>query len=387
MAGFISPPAYAKYKKNYTPLSQYKYEQKALRRVEKEKYKKSLLPESGFMTTQEYEEKSKDVFNEEKVIQEPKLPNDIKMKYVPKPLFKIVKYNDPPGSEEINLKSILKFKRQLNGEGITSPDKSIMVYPSIYFYATNQCTSADLFIIQLDKSLPDLDRILRANVIKKDPEPILSTDKNIDDKYVFRTLTPVDFSPDGKFLAAKEKIGYVNDGIWQTNLWVYNFEEKNAKKLDEVKDAIKTYWKNSQNFYLGDKRWDIYPLGFDADNSNRLVVEAYGYTGASPKFLGTWGIDIDGQNPILISLTDTNAQISINGFKAARAGFENPYNVIASEKLQNKTIKKKRKTEKKVQKKKHKELKKDYKRKIQSMKKEEVQGERAFNKVTGQRKP
>lgn len=58
------------------------------------------------------------------------------------------------------------------------------------------------------------------------PVPILSTDKSITDGYSFRTLTPIDFSPDGSKLLVKEKIGYSKDGIWQTNAIVYDLQQR-----------------------------------------------------------------------------------------------------------------------------------------------------------------
>ena len=37
-------------------------------------------------------------------------------------------------------------------------------------------------------------------------------------------------------------------------------------------------------------------MGFDANNDNRVVVCAYAYTGDVPKFLGTWSIDVEGED-------------------------------------------------------------------------------------------
>lgn len=96
-------PAVAQQKNFNTPQNQYKYEQKVLRQEEIEKYERSLLPQSGLMTVEEYENLSKDIPNADKVIQPYKPPRDIKMKYVPQPTYKLVRYNDPPGSAELKL--------------------------------------------------------------------------------------------------------------------------------------------------------------------------------------------------------------------------------------------------------------------------------------------
>lgn len=363
--------AMAKNRHSNTPYQEYVYQQKVLRQIEKAKYHRSLLPESGFMTKAEYEKRSMDVPTSDTVIPEPKLPKDINMKYIPQPVFKLTRYNDPPGSPEVRIDRKFNFDRQVNGQGITSPDRSFMVYPAIYYYVENQCTAADLFVIPLDKTLPDVDRILRANVIKKDQTPILSTDKNISEKYTFRTLTPVDFSPDSSKLIVKEKIGYTYDGIWKTNLWVYDFETKTARNLCEIRDAIRYYWLNTKGTVLDEKRWDIYPLGFSANDPSIIVINAYGYTGTTPKFLGTWSIDCKGERSELVSLFNPEAEISINGFKLVKSGVVNPTDLVGDQKQKDKIIKQKRKIEKKAKKQILKEGKKVFKLKIKEMKQQE----------------
>ena len=346
----FSPPAFAKKTKVSTPESEYKYQQKVLRQGEIEQYKRSLLPESGYMTREEYEKKSVDIPNSQKVVPEYKMPNDIKMKYVPQPIYKLTRYNNPPGSVELHIDRRYKFDKQVNGGAITSPKKDILVYPVIYYYVVAQCSAGDLFVIPLDKTVPDVSRILRANVVKRDPEPILSTDKDISEKSTFRTMTPIDFSPDGTKLIAKEKIGNSNDGIWKTNLWVYDFETKQAKNLYEIRDAIRFYWQNQEGLILDEKRWDILPLGFDANDADRVIVSAYGYTGKVPTFLGNWSIDCKGERTMLLSLVDSAAQISINGFKVIQAGVEEPAQVYNDEKKSDEMAKKKRELAQKVKK-------------------------------------
>jgi len=372
-------PAFASKTKVSTPKSQYKHQQKIFRDLEKEKYERSLLPESGFMTKEDYEEKSKDIPNSEKKIPEYKLPKDIKMKYVPTPTYKLVLYNNPPGTPELHIQRQFKFDRQMNGTGITSPNMDIMVYPVVSYYAINQCTAGDLFMIPLDQSLSYLDRVKRANIVKRISTPILSTDKDIMEKYIFRTLTPIDFSADGSKLITKEKIGNINDGIWQTNLWVYDFNTKQAKNLSEIRDAIKFYWKNSKNLVLDEKRWDIYPLGFDADNPERIIVSAYGYTSTTPKFLGNWSIDCNGEQTQLLSLFDAKANVRINGLKLTQAGLVEPAILLSDEKKQDKLIQKTRKQEKKALNKATKTKKKALKTKLKTMQKEENKTVREYN--------
>ena len=73
---------------------------------ETEKYEKSKLPESGYMTVAEYEEKSRAKSKRQIVdtdLKEVDIPKDENMVYVPQKKFKLVKYNDPVGSPELNL--------------------------------------------------------------------------------------------------------------------------------------------------------------------------------------------------------------------------------------------------------------------------------------------
>jgi len=377
---FATSPAFAQKMQVSTPQSQYKYQQQVYQDLEKEKYERSLLPESGYMTTDDYEEKSKDIPNVAKEIPEYKLPKDIKMKYVPTPTYKLVLYNNPPGTPELHIQARFKYDHQVNCTGVTSPNMDIMVYPVVYYYASNQCSAGDLFMIVLDQSLSYLDRVKRANIVKRVPTPILSTDKDIVEKYMFRTITPIDFSPDGTKLIAKEKIGNVNDGIWQTNLWVYDFLTQKGRNLSEVRDAIRFYWKNTKNLILDEKRWDITPLGFDENNPDRIIVSAYGYTGKTPQFLGNWSIDVNGEQSQLLSLFDAKATVSINGLKLAQVGVVEPAILLEEEKKQDKYLKETRKRDKKLLKKSEKIRKQALAHKLKEMKKEENETLHEYNK-------
>lgn len=371
---------YSKKLKVYTPKDQYKYTQNILRQEEIEKFEKSLLPESGYMTREEYEAKSKYVPNSQKNVPEYKQTNDLGMKYVPQPIYKLARYNNPPGSPELHIGRTLNFDRQFTCPGITSPNKDILVYPVISYYAVNQCTSTDLFMIPLDKSFPDVERIQRANIVRRKPNPILSTDKSITEKGIFRTMTPIDFSPDGSKLVAKEKIGGVDEGIWKTNLWIYDFNTQSARQIPEVREAIKYYWKSKENLVLDEKRWDIYPMGFDAGDPNRVVVSAYGYTGKLPKFLGLWSIDCNGERSMLISLFKDSAPVSVNGYKLVKEGVVEPFLVEQNEKNLKKLEQNKKKSAKKAAKDDYKQKKKALNKKLKEMKKEENRVLHGYNK-------
>lgn len=336
---------------------------------ETERYEKSQMPESGYMTVEEYESKSraktkKDVVAELKIGE---IPDDPNMVYVPQKTFKLVKYNDPIGSPELFLPRKLNFDRQINAQGIISGDKTMLVYPSVYYYAQSDCTSCDLYMIKLDSSLNDTDKAMKANIVERDDTPLISTEKDIDTKFIFRTLTPIDFSADNKKLVVKEKVGHRHDGIWKTELWVYDFEQKEGRKLPQVRDAIVDYWANTTGVDFDENRWDIYPMGFDANDDNRIILCAYAYTGDVPKFLGTWSIDVNGEYSKLESLDGNAVPVSVIGYRLAEDSVKEPTEVEFDakqaeemKKLEEKKLKKAEKFEKNVK-------KLEYERKVRQM--------------------
>lgn len=327
-----------------------------------EKYEKSNMPESGYMTREEYELKSRAKSKKElqEEVKNPNMPKDSNMVYVPQKTFKLVKYNDPIGSPELTLPRKLNFDRQINAQGIISGDKTIMVYPAVYYYAQTDCTSCDLFMIKLDPSLKDTEKVMKANIVQKEEKPLLSTSKDIDEKYIFRTLTPIDFSSDNKRLVIKEKTGHRHDGIWKTELWVYDFETKESHCLPQIRDAIIEYWAQNEGIDFDEKRWDIYPMGFDANDDNRIIVCAYAYTGEVPKFLGTWSIDVKGENSKLEALDGYSFPVSVIGYRLVEDSVKDITEVEFEakqakklEKAEDKKVKEAEKYEKKVRKLEH----------------------------------
>lgn len=336
---------------------------------ETEKYEKSRLPESGYMTVEEYESKSRAKTKKEisEEVKGGEVPKDSNMVYVPQKTFKLVKYNDPIGSPELNLPRKLNFDRQINVQGIISGDKEILVYPTVYYYAESDCTSCDLFMIKLDSTLNDTEKVLKANIVQKEEQPLISTDKSIDTKFVFRTLTPIDFSSDNKKLVVKEKIGYRHDGIWKTDLWVYDFELKEARKIPQIREAIIDYWANSGGVDFEENRWDIYPMGFDANDDNRIILCAYAYTGDVPKFLGTWSIDVEGNNSKLEDLEGSSVPVAVIGYRLAEDSVKDASEVEFEAKIAKEKEKQDEKKLKETEKF-DKEIKKlEYQRKIHQM--------------------
>ena len=329
----------------------YKYD----RLKEQEKYKKegkilNLVP-SGYMTVDEYEEISKYKDKSTMELDIPKVQTPSDFKYIPHPTYKIVKYNNPPGGTELRIDKRIYSQRQINAQGVVSPDFSMLVYPAIYYYTDSASIASDMFVIPLNNEDEPLDRILKANVMKRIPEPILSTDKSISNYASFMTLTPVDFSADGKKLLIKEKIGSREDGIWKTTIFIYDFSTKVDYDLSDIRAAITYFWKEYMDLNLDDYRWDIYPLGFLKAQPDRVAVQAIAFTGKTPVFLGTWSIDTKGSQSRVVSFEkEVEPLISANGYKVVKDGVEE-YDVIEKEE-------KSQKEEDKIRKKQFEEYKK-----------------------------
>lgn len=358
-----------------------KYIHNVNKREEKEKFKRAKLERnpSGYMTVEEYELLSapKDRMTEE--IDIPKVPTPADMIYVPQPAYKIVRYNNPPGSPEITLTKTFYEKRQQNAQGIVSPDFTKLVYPAVYYYPNSGSTACDLFVINLEEAKSNMDKILTANTIHKLSDPILSTDKTNDNYYTFRTLTPVDFSADGTKLLVKEKIGNTKDGIWQTTPIVYDFSTDVSYRLIEVRDAVAYYWKENKGLDLEDKRWDIYPLGFAADNTDWVIVNAVAYTGGTPVNLGTWTVNSKGEQSRLVTFTNSEVQISMNGYKLVKDGVVSPSITEKEEKQLERNEKEKAKQKKKEDKAEVKALEQSYKAKIKQMNAEFKESQKDYN--------
>ncbi len=352
-AGKFSCAQASIFKKEDTRSRELKYQYQVLKEDEKDKLEGKILniTPSGYMTVDEYEALSEYKDKKYQQIEIPKIPTPSDFKYVPKPLYRITKYNDPPGSVELKLGRRLYHQKQINAQGIVSPDYSILVYPAVYYYSDSVSVASDLFVIPLDEGDTNLNKILKANTAKRNPEPILSTDKAIDNYASFRTLTPVDFSTDGTKLLVKQKIGSSEDGIWQTVPFVYDFKNKLSYDLSEVRDAITYFWKEYMDLNLEDKRWDIYPLGFDLSNPDRIVVQGFAFTGEKPVFLGTWSIDWQGNQSRIISFDkNLKPEISINGYKVIQDGIGDYSTAEQEEKVlkkESKIVKKNYKEQKK----------------------------------------
>ena len=363
-----------------------------LKRVEKDRikdeYGRKIMDRkpSGYMTVEEYEELSS---SKDKAIIDygtPQIDKPYDMQYVPHPIYKLARYNDPPGTPDLTIPQTLYKTGQLNLPGVTAPDFSIMVYPAVYYYPARGAVSCDLFMIKLRDNDSSINKILKANIANRFPVPILSTDKELTNSSIYRTLTPIDFSADSKKLLVKEKIGSSADGIWETNIIVYDFNKKTSYNLVELRYAISYYWKEYKGLNLNDKRWDVFPLGFSKGNPDRIMATAYAYTGDKPIFLGVWSIDYRGEQSRLISLYNGSIEVASNGFKLVKTGVIPKTLVEQQEKNEREYVKKQIKEVKKQDKAEVKEMKTEMKTKLKEVDKQfklEKEDYRLMDKLEG----
>ena len=362
------------------------YIHKVQKNEEKEKLgrRKDAYKPSGFMTVEEYNELSK--YTEEPVKVEIPKVKDSELKYVPEPTYKIVRYNDPPGSPELNITKKFYKLHQYNGQGIVAPDYSIIVYPVVYYYPNSNSTASDLFVIKLSEEGSPLSKIKNAKSSDRLPDPIISTEKSIDNSTAFRSLTPIDFSSDSRKLLVKEKIGSSYDGIWQTNAIVYDFDTETSYNLVEVRDAIAYFWKENKDLNLDECRWDIYPLGFLLDDPNRIAVNAYGFTGDLPVNLGIWSVDVHGEQSRLIAFDQSEVNFSINGFKLVQDGVVARTIVEREQKALKKADKRDKRQAKRQEKAAYREMNREYRETIKEMNwvyKEEMKDLKKINSMKG----
>lgn len=264
-------------------------------------------------TVEEYKIMSKDIKRNQRKIGPAKLSQDEKLVKVPSPRYQIVKYNDPPGSQNIDLRNLVT-ERQVNSIGVVSPRQDKIAYTTVYYAGYNDKVSSEVFYMDLDTSKPLKQRVKTASFANKTQIKLI--DSAVKEEYpsLFKTMTIVDWSADGTKLALKERVGSSVFGIWQTNLWVYDLTTQAAKQLVEVRDAVKYWWKVNNNTDIDEYRWDIVPIGWDEVNPDRVIVCAYGYTDKkTAKFLGLFSVDSKGRNSQMISSVPMSISVSTNG--------------------------------------------------------------------------
>lgn len=232
---------------------------------------------------------------------------------IPDPMYRVVRYNMPPGQRNIDISHIVS-DNVVSSAGILSPDNKKMVYTKCFFYPQYSQTSASAYFIPVKESSDAYKALYHTNVIQGEPEPIVEVGMDEMVNFQFKTLFPIDWSKDSSKIAFKEKIGSNLNETWQTNIIIYDFKSKNWKRLTAIREAIIYWWRENKQIDLKDYMWDIFPVGWDKLNPERMVVYAYAFTKEKPLFLGTWSIDYNEAKSMLVSIDSTNVEIDLNGF-------------------------------------------------------------------------
>lgn len=282
-------------------------------------------------TVEEWLERATDIRMEHRIA-EPykKTPNPNLVEKLDLPTH-FEKYNNVPGSRELNLEK-LKADKNVRSGGVISPNFKLMAYTECYYHPSSQQTTSAFFILPLDTIKGKKQRVLEANVFagaRKTPL-IESTNEQLS-QFLFSSLTIVDWSKDNKKVLLKEKTGSSVNGIYETNIWVYflqndfsdddmdeneYFEGAYSRKFDNLNAVIKDYWFKKDRLNLNHYRWDIKPLGFYAKDENIIINVAYTYNEKLKEhiFLGLWGVNIlNGEIKLLSKTPNTNYEISTNG--------------------------------------------------------------------------
>ena len=269
---------------------------------------KSMQPK----TEDDYNELAKDIKRSEFEIPKPIFEESVEIT-IPETHYRVISYNSPPGQRNIDTSRLVTDKVALSA-GILSPDKKKMVYTKCFFYPKYVQTSSAAYYIPVKESSDAYKALFYTNSIQQDMEPIVSVGMDDLIRNRFVTLFPIDWSKDSTKIAFKEKIGSNLDETWVTNVIVYDFKTKSWKRLTAVREAIIYWWRKNKKIELKDYMWDIFPIGWDKNNPDRMVVYAYAFTQEQPRFLGTWSIDYNEEKSQLISIDSASAMIDLNGF-------------------------------------------------------------------------
>ncbi len=277
---------------------------------------KSKIP----VTMEDYYKLAADKKRKDFVVPEPIFTSEEDI-ILPDPQFRVIRYNTPPGQRNIDVSRIVS-ERTASSPGILSPDKTKMVYTKCSFYPSFLQTSSAAFYIPVKNTKDAYDALYMTNVIEGNVNPIVEVGADEFQNYQFKTLFPIDWSKDSSKIAFKEKIGSNFEETWQTNVIIYDFKTKSWKRLSAVREAIIYWWRENKQIDLKDYMWDIFPVGWDKNNPERLVVYAYAFTHERPLFLGTWSIDYNEEKSMLLSIDSTNVEIDLNGLGLKEIKFE-----------------------------------------------------------------
>lgn len=245
--------------------------------------------------------------------------NDI---ILPNPKFRVIRYNTPPGQRNIDLTKLVS-QRRVSSPAILSPDKTKIVYTQASFMPQYKQTMSAAYLIPIKQANDAYEILYNVNAIQQNMTPFLTVGMDEVLDFQFKTLYPIDWSKDSMKIAFKEKIGSNLSETWKTNVIIYDFKTQRHKRLTAVREAIIYWWRQNKQIELNNYMWDIFPVGWDKNAPDRIIVYAYAFTKSKPFFLGTWSIDYEEGKSKLESIDSTNIEIDLNGYGLKQIKLEN----------------------------------------------------------------
>ena len=241
---------------------------------------------------------------------------------LPNPKFRVIRYNTPPGQRNIDLTKLVG-QRRVSSPAILSPDKTKIVYTQASFMPQYKQTMSAAYLIPVKQEKDAYEILYNVNAIQQEMKPFLTVGMDEVLDFQFKTLYPIDWSKDSMKIAFKEKIGSNLAETWKTNVIIYDFKTQRFKRLTAVREAIIYWWRQNKQLELNNYMWDIFPVGWDKNNPDRIIVYAYAFTESKPFFLGTWRIDYEEGKSNLESINSTNIEIDLNGYGLKQIKLEN----------------------------------------------------------------
>lgn len=237
---------------------------------------------------------------------------------IPEGDYRFVKYNELPGEVELDLTN-LKRENQLNTSHCISPDFTKMAYTQVYFYPGINRVTSELYYIEIDKEKPPMQSVKEASIKDKEQIPLLSYGIGSAQTQEFRTVVCVDWSYDSTKLLIKSRRGETQRELWECGIWVYDFEERQIYKLSNLRRDIRDDYLRRFKVNLSSYQWDIQPIGWDLNNTDRVIVYAYGLMPDKHRaFLGAWNVGFRHGDIQFLSKTRNDFEVAQYGYKIKR---------------------------------------------------------------------
>ena len=165
----------------------------------------------------------------------------------------IVKYNQAPGSKELDLTHIYKTQN-IRTYPVSDSNFNNAVYSESYYYPQTRQIASTLYLVELDKFLSNKERLEDVSIFEHTRYPLISTALPFLKEGFFSALTLVDFSSTGNEILVKEKRGSNKFGLYETYVWIY-YLTKEARENSESYINNLDFEKNDE--YLSNGEFEV----------------------------------------------------------------------------------------------------------------------------------